>query len=37
MDANTPGPLVVPGTEVTPRIATDSGDNLNPGIIQNRG
>ena len=37
MEANSPGPLVVPGTDVTPRVVTESGDNLNPGIIQSRG
>ncbi|WP_425619347.1 ATP-dependent zinc metalloprotease FtsH [Anatilimnocola sp. NA78] len=37
MDANSPGPLVVPGTAITPRIATDVSDNLSSGTIQQRG
>ena len=37
MDANSPGPLVVPGTVVSPRIVTDPPDNINPGTLQQRG
>lgn len=37
MDANSPGPLVVPGTEVSPRIAPETQDAVNPGTIQQRG
>ncbi len=37
MNANSPGPLVVPGTIVSPRIAIDSQDNVNPGTIHQRG
>jgi cell division protease FtsH len=37
MEANTHGPLVVPGTVVSPRISPESQDNLNPGTMQHRG
>ncbi|QDU28606.1 ATP-dependent zinc metalloprotease FtsH 4 [Anatilimnocola aggregata] len=37
MNANSPGPLVVPGTTVSPRITSDSQDNLSSGSIQQRG